>query len=131
MDRQAEAAAGEVEQAARAWMAAVARNDAAACDRILDDRFTMVTDRGSQIDKAQWLHNMERRMSWQEPPAFLDTRVLVVGDAAVMTSRNLIQATLDGQEWSAELYLTDVWVRRNGTWRIVRRHASRLVSGAN
>jgi ketosteroid isomerase-like protein len=131
MERAPELAAEEVAQAARTWMTAVSRNDRVACAEILADEFTMVTDRGSEIDKDQWLDNMERRMRWQEPPAFLDARVLDLGDAAVMTSRNRIRATLDGKEWSAELYLTDVWVRRDRQWQIVRRHASRMVASAD
>jgi hypothetical protein len=31
---------------------------------------------------------------------------------------------LDGRDVSGELHVTDVWVRRDGRWQIVRRHAS-------
>ena len=64
-------------------------------------------------------------------PEFLDVRVQVYGDAAVMTSRNILQATFDGKDWSGDHALTDVWVRRNGRWQIVRRHSSKLVPGAS
>src|SRR5262245_47162696 len=104
----------EIARLATAWMGAAFRRDLEACARILADDFTMVTDRGSQIDKAQWLVNMGQRTGGTEPPAFLDPRVLVVGEAALMTSRNVLRATFDGRDWSAELYLTDVWVRRGG-----------------
>jgi ketosteroid isomerase-like protein len=119
-----------IEPLATAWMEAAFRRDLDACAGFLADDFTMVTDRGSQIDKAQWLHNMQHRVGGTEPPAFLDPRVLVVGDAALMTSRNSLRATFDGEDWSAEVFLTDVWVRRGGRWRLVRRHASRVVPGA-
>jgi ketosteroid isomerase-like protein len=125
-------AGAEVEQAAKEWMEAAGRRDADALDRVLAAEFTMVTNRGSQIDKAQWLENMLHRVGpGFTPPAFLDVRVRVYGDAALMTSRNILRATFDGKDWSGELALTDVWVRRDGRWQLVRRHASNLVPGAS
>jgi hypothetical protein len=47
-----------------------------------------------------------------------------------MTSRNILRATFDSRDWSGEVYLTDVWVRRDGRWQLVRRHASNVVPGA-
>src|SRR5437762_3381350 len=81
-------AEAEVEQTARAWMEAAGRRDRAALDRFLADEFTMVTNRGSLIDKAQWLENMLLRVGRDvTPPEFLDVRVHVYGDAALMISR--------------------------------------------
>jgi len=131
MSAQHESPEVEVAAAATAWMAAAFRRDLDACARILADAFTMVTDRGSQIDKAGWLANMAHRVGGDTPPTFLDPHVLVIGDAALMRARNLLRATFDGKEWSVELYLTDVWVRQGGAWRIVRRHASRVVADAD
>lgn len=117
--------------AARTWMEAAFRRDMDACAQALADEFSMVTDRGSQIDKVQWLHNKEHRVGGGTPPEFLAVRVQRFGDAAVMTSRNILQAAFDGADWSNELYLTDVWVHRNGRWQLVRRHASRVHSAAD
>ena len=130
MSTQQHAAEAQVERGAHEWMAAAFRRDLDTCERFLADEFTMVTNRGSQIDKAQWLHNMGQRVGGDEPPQFLDVRVRVYGDAALMTSRNVLRATFDGKDWSGELYLTDVWVWRDGRWQLVRRHASNVVSGA-
>jgi ketosteroid isomerase-like protein len=121
----------DVEQAATAWMAAAFRRDLDACARILADDFTMVTDRGSHIDKTQWLHNVQHRMGGDVPPEFLDPRIRVLGDTALMTSRNILRASFDGKDWSAEPYLTDVWIRQDGRWQILRRHASRVVPDAS
>ena len=60
-----------VEQAERAWMDAAFRKDLAACEPFLADEFTMVTSRGSHIDKAQWLHNMGQRVGGDEPLSWL------------------------------------------------------------
>ena len=122
----------EVQQAARAWMDAAARRDVEALDRVLAAEFSMVTNRGSLIDKAQWMENMLHRVGPDfTPPEFLDACVLVAGEVALMTSRTMLRATFDGKDWSGDVALTDVWVRRDGRWQIVRRHSSNLVAGAS
>jgi ketosteroid isomerase-like protein len=131
MSTQIGSSENDVEEAANAWMAAAFSRDLDTCARVLADEFTMVTDRGSQIDKTQWLHNVQHRMGGDVPPAFLDPQIRVLGDTALMTSRNILRASFDGKDWSAELYLTDVWIRRDGRWQILRRHASRVVPDAS
>jgi len=48
----------------------------------------------------------------------------VYGDTAVVVSRYHQTATLDGRDVSARLHMTDIWVRRDSRWQIVRRHAT-------
>jgi ketosteroid isomerase-like protein len=131
MSAQVGTAANDVADTAASWMVAAFRRDLDACARILADDFTMVTDRGSQIDKTQWLSNVQHRVGGDVPPEFLDARIRVLGDTALMTSRNILRASFDGKEWSAELYLTDLWIRQDGRWQILRRHASRVVPDAS
>jgi ketosteroid isomerase-like protein len=122
----------EVQQAARAWMDAAARRDVEALHRVLAAEFSMVTNRGSLIDKGQWMENMLHRVGPDfTPPEFLDVCVLVAGEVALMTSRAMLRATFDGKDWSGNVALTDAWVRRDGRWQVVRRHSSNLVAGAS
>jgi len=48
----------------------------------------------------------------------------VYGDTALVLSRYEQTARLDGRDVSARMHVTDVWVRREGRWQIVRRHAT-------
>ena len=48
----------------------------------------------------------------------------VYGNTAVLVSRYRQRASLDGRDLTHELRVTDVWVRRQGRWQIVRRHAT-------
>jgi hypothetical protein len=48
----------------------------------------------------------------------------VYGDTAVVVSRYRQQAQLDGRDLSHRMNVTDVWVRREAHWQIVRRHAT-------
>ena len=131
MVNDAAGAESEVEQAEREWMDAAFRRDMAACERYLAEEFTMVTSRGSLTDRAQWLVNARDHSRATEPAQFPDLRVRVYADAALVTSRSLMAgATFRGQAWSPENYITDVWVRRDGRWQVVRRHSSPVVPDA-
>lgn len=48
----------------------------------------------------------------------------IYGNTAVLVSRYRQRARLDERDLSHELHVTDVWVRREGRWQIVRRHAT-------
>lgn len=49
---------------------------------------------------------------------------LVYGDTAVIVSRYRQAGRLDGRDLSHRMHVTDIWVRRDGHWQIVRRHAT-------
>lgn len=48
----------------------------------------------------------------------------VYGNTSVLVSRYRQRARLDGRDLSHRLHVTDVWVRRDARWQIVRRHAT-------
>lgn len=48
----------------------------------------------------------------------------VYGDTAVVVSRYRQTARLSGRDLSHRMHVTDVWVRRDAHWQIVRRHAT-------
>ena len=70
--------------------------------------------------------------SWMEPgpnssgcPQRVRNGMSVVyGNTAVVVSRYRQTAKLGNRDASGELRITDVWVRRDGRWQIVRRHAT-------
>ena len=106
MSSQPDAVEHAVARTATRWMEAAERRDRSALERFLADEFTMVTNRGSLIDKAQWLENMLHRVGRDfTPPEFLDVCVRVYGDAALMTSRTILHTTFDGKDWSGEYFL--------------------------
>jgi uncharacterized protein DUF4440 len=48
----------------------------------------------------------------------------IYGNTAVLVSRYRQTARLDGHDLSHRMHVTDVWVRREARWQIVRRHAT-------
>jgi hypothetical protein len=48
----------------------------------------------------------------------------IYGNTAVLVSRYRQTARLDGRDLSHRMHVTDIWVRRDARWQIVRRHAT-------
>ena len=48
----------------------------------------------------------------------------VYGDTAVIVSRYRQTGRLEGRDLSHRMHVTDIWVRRDGHWQVVRRHAT-------
>ena len=48
----------------------------------------------------------------------------VYGNSAVVVSRYRQTGRLDRRDLSHRMQVTDIWVRRNAHWQIVRRHAT-------
>jgi hypothetical protein len=48
----------------------------------------------------------------------------IYGDTAVIVSRYRQTARLEGRDLSHRMNVTDVWIRRDTHWQIVRRHAT-------
>ena len=48
----------------------------------------------------------------------------IYGDTAVIVSRYRQTARLNGRDLSHRMHVTDVWIRRDAHWQLVRRHAT-------
>ena len=101
---------------------AVRRHDTERLERLLAEEFTLdgaagVLDRDAFLAAAAGPYRIEE-FAYEE----LDPEVY--GDTAVCVSRYRQRARLDGRDVSGTMHVTDVWVRRDARWQIVRRHAS-------
>ena len=118
----------QIEQLQRRWMQAWLERDMAACEAILAPEFrlrSVATD--MIVDRDEWLQQAGSGRIAGTAFEYEELHVEVIGDAAVTMSRTRQEATIDGGDWSATLHVTDVWVRRDGAWTVVARHASHPV----
>lgn len=118
----------EIERLQRDWMRAWMEGDIGACESLLGAEFrlrSVATD--SVIDREKWLAQAASGRIAGTAFVYEEMAVTVVGDAAVTMSRTRQEALIDGRNWDATLHVTDVWVRRDGTWQVIARHASPLV----
>jgi uncharacterized protein (TIGR02246 family) len=115
----------EIEELQRAWMQAWLDRDMEACRSVLAPEFrlrSVATD--SAVTREEWLEQAGSGRIAGTAFEYEDMQVQVIGDTAITMSRTRQEAEIEGRDWSATLHVTDVWVRRDGAWTVVARHAS-------
>ncbi len=101
---------------------AVQERNSERLETLLAREFTLLGAAG-ELDRDELLAAASGRYAIEEF-CYEEVDTEVYGDTAVVVSRYRQTATLDGRDVSARLHVTDVWVRREGRWQIVRRHAT-------
>jgi ketosteroid isomerase-like protein len=107
---------------ARAWQLP----DPAALENIIADDFTLISSlsKGEVTNKRQYIDSTLKLVRG-DGYSFVRMTVRIYGDTGVINAQFQQNATFAGHDWSGEFLLTDVWVKRNGRWQVVARHASR------
>jgi ketosteroid isomerase-like protein len=100
--------------------------DAATVRRDLDPSFTLVDSKGNITDYAANVAEVEKR-----DPAYTvfrnrDQAVRVYGDSAIVIGITRVEGASGGTQFKAEFRFTDTWVKRDGHWKLVASHATRL-----
>jgi hypothetical protein len=115
----------ELVELAHELVRAVQRHDRARLEQLLGAEFTLLgaageLDRGAFLEAASGPYEIEE-FAYEE----IDPEIY--GDMALLVSRYRQRASLGERNLSHDMRVTDVWVRRDGRWQLVRRHAT--VSG--
>ena len=125
-----EVGCADVRQLEAEWRDALLSKDEAALRRLIHPRYKLVGIRSTgsvAVDLEQWIAALRR----------MDIAALEVRVTDCVALDNVIVATVDaqwkvrylGQPIDERVLLTDVWVREDGRWRVVRRHSSPVPSG--
>jgi hypothetical protein len=112
------------------WRNALIAKDEEALRRLIHPRFKLVGIRSTgsvAVDLEQWILALRR----------MDIASLEVRVTDCVALDNTIVATVDakwkvrylGQPIDERVLLTDVWVREDGIWRVLRRHSSPVPRG--
>jgi hypothetical protein len=101
---------------------AVQEHDSERLDSLLAEEFTLdgaagVLDREGLLEAAGGAYEIEDFAYDEIDPD-------VYGNTAVVVSRYRQTARFEGRDATGDLRITDVWVRRDARWQIVRRHAT-------
>ena len=112
------------------WRDALLAKDEETLRRLIHPRYKLVGIRSTgsvAVDLEQWIAALRR----------MDIASLEVRVTDCVALDNVIVATVDaqwkvrylGQPIDERVLLTDVWVREDGRWRVVRRHSSPVPAG--
>ena len=105
------------------YIHSVVHSDVGRFTEILADDFLCTNPDGSVVDKTQFLRQTAI------PVAFTafdvdDVRIRVIGDVAIIHGRTRF-AVKDGRRGHGQY--TDVWQKRQGKWRAVSAHVTRVM----
>jgi ketosteroid isomerase-like protein len=111
----------------RKWMEALRLRDASALSQLIADDFALVSPRllVAAGDKEAYFKHAMRELNLASYD-FEELTVRLYGRAAVVSGRLKQSATVAGEDWGGSYLITDVWVSRDGFWRVVSRHATLL-----
>jgi ketosteroid isomerase-like protein len=124
MTQGSDRAGDQLQDLGQAWAAAELRGDTAFLERLLADDFVGVGPRGFLLTKEQWLARYASGALRYDSFTWDEVQVRLYGDAAVMTGRQSQTGTHRGQDVTAQLRATLVFVNQNGTWRLAGLHLS-------
>jgi hypothetical protein len=105
---------------------AITRADVKTLDAGLADEWTAVGDDGTTITKASLLADVKSGKLVVTKATMDEIKVNSYGEAAVVTSRNYVKQSYAGTDTSEHYRLTDTPVRKDGQWRLVLSHSSRI-----
>ena len=101
---------------------AVQRHDRARLDELLGSEFSLLGAAG-ELDREELLEAASGPYEIDDF-SYEEIHPQVYGNTAVIVSRYRQEARFDDRDLTRELKVTDVWVRRDGRWQLVRRHAT-------
>ncbi len=126
----ADAACVDIRTLEAEWRDALLQKDEEALRRLIHPQYKLVGIRSTgsvAVDLEQWIAALRR----------MDIAALEVRVTDCVALDNVIVATVDaqwkvrylGQPIDERVLLTDVWVREDGRWRVLRRHSSPVPAG--
>jgi len=106
--------------------AAFERGGGGTLERHLTPDFTLTSSRGEVTDRAQNIAEVVSREPRYDVFRNHDQKLRLYGDTAIILGITTVKETADNKPFEADFQYTDTWLRRNGVWKIVASHASRL-----
>jgi hypothetical protein len=124
-------------QMERDYSVAYLRHDIATIDRILSDDYVGIDGRAVVSNKAQEIEEAKAPAPGSPTPDYLvtdevlsDLRVRTYFDAAIVTSLSTEMVLIKGNVTTVRYRRTTVYINRQGRWRCVSFHATRLNSAS-
>lgn len=108
----------EVQVVAEAFDKALLGNDATLIAGFMTDDWVYVDPKGlvAKADLISWIAS--GRLAHHTMEAVSPERVVEVGGALLVTSRRVSTGLWEGEAYTADEWISDIWVRSEGSWRL-------------
>jgi ketosteroid isomerase-like protein len=112
-------------QLERDWVAAIQKRDAVALERLLADDFVGTSPNSHIYLKSMAIDDLASGRYQVTSMTLDESSANVYGDTAVAFTRQTEISKYGDQDTSGHYHFTNVWLRRNGEWKVVASHGSR------
>ena len=112
-------------QAAR-WDQAIVRKDRAAIERNMAPDFRQIDGQGQVETLQSFVEDLVSPDLVIDPYTVEDFDVRLYGDVALLSGRTRMTGRYQGKPFASHYRYIDVYVRRDGTWKIVSVQISRI-----
>jgi ketosteroid isomerase-like protein len=111
---------------AQAWDNAIVRKDRAAIEANMAEDFRQIDAAGNVEGKRSFVDDIVSADLRIDPYTVEDFDVRLYGDVALLSGRTRMTGTFQGKPFASHYRYIDVYVRRNGEWKIVSVQISRI-----
>lgn len=116
-----------ISQIEQDWGVALMKHDVAAIDQIVSPDWMMTDPEGALADKTQTDADLKSGVLTIESFKIDDLKVHVDGDTAVVFGLETEKSSYKGTDSSGQYRFTDVFVKRNGVWKAIATHVTKVV----
>jgi ketosteroid isomerase-like protein len=111
---------------ADAWDKAILRKDRAAIEQNMSEDFRQIDGAGNVEAKASFVDGLTSPDLQIDPYVVEDFDVRVYGDVALLSGRTRMTGRYQGTPFTSHYRYIDVYVRRQGQWKVVSVQISRI-----
>ena len=119
----------ELARVSRAYDTAITQRNLSALEKFIAPGAVFTTATGRVMERAAVLEMLAAPDTHYESVESDDIKRRITGDVAVETGRVKVQGKRKGQPVDETQRYTDVWVRQNGSWRLIAEHTSLIPKG--
>jgi ketosteroid isomerase-like protein len=116
----------ELTAQADAWDQAIVRKDRAAIESNMAEDFRQIDGAGNVETKTSFVEGILSERLEIDPYTVEDIDVRLYGDVALLSGRTRMTGRFDGGPFASHYRYIDVYVRRNGAWKIVSVQITKL-----
>ena len=111
---------------ADAWDKAIVRKDRAAIAGNMTEDFRQISARGAVAGKEAFLDTITSPKLVIHPYGVEDMDVRIYGDVALVSGRTRMTGSWDGKPFASHYRYVDVYVRKDGQWRVANVQVTEL-----
>jgi ketosteroid isomerase-like protein len=112
------------------WDKAIVRKDRAAIEANMADDFRQIDRAGNVETKASFVDALVSPDLQIDPYTVEDFEVRLYGDVALLSGRTRMKGWYQGKAFESHYRYIDIYVRRNGEWKIVSVQISPIPAAA-